>query len=347
MSENELVSQGLQKVDVVIKERHHPVLLIEVESSNSVKHTVGKLATGVMSQILYLRKCGKFIHTIKGFFIPVNSGFAEEVTGTFKEESLKFIFQRKALRLNEVEQSIVEAWRDQKGLLPLHEKSSITLPLTPDVIRSKFGVNSYQVTSGRSVVIHDPENHFYYKYSMVSLSSQCNLSIESLRPTLSVYPNTPSIEFLSKPFFIYPEMLPPLRKRDVSSNVILIELTKGTIEALLELHRFGYAHNDVRLENICFRVSDKKPVLIDLERRTPESETVILGVYGDSTMYTHPTGERWTQKQLDFRQLSIMITYLRSTDPSIQYHQIKVDDTAHAFLRNMFYQGMLNVVYLA
>ena len=41
-----------------------------------------------------------------------------------------------------------------------------------------------------------------------------------------------------------------------------------------------------------------------------------------------------------------MIIYLQSDDP-IDYHAIVVEQTAHVFLRKLFFQGMLNVVYLA
>ncbi len=344
MAENKLVSNGRQRVDVIIKEGSLAVLLIEVESSNDVENTISKLATGIMSQILYLRKCGNFIDSLKGFFLPVNRRFGEEVTGTFVEDGLVFQFERNALEFNNVVPSIVRAWRDQKDISPIHGISSVTLPLSPAVITSKFGTNSRQVSSGLSVVIHDADNRSFYKHCLVSNDSQFRLYLEPTRPTLSVYPDGQPIIFLKKFFFKYPAMLPPLKKRDISSGV-LIKLVNGTIAALQELHDLGYAHNDVRLENICF-TTDHKPVLIDLERKIEESGIAFRGGYGSSTMYTHIQRE-WTYKQSDYRQLSIMITYIQSTDPCIQYHSIQVDDTAHEFLKNMFNQGMLYVVYLA
>ncbi len=69
-----------------------------------------------------------------------------------------------------------------------------------------------------------------------------------------------------------------------------------------------------------------------------------------STMYTIGKNEQrtqnWTPIKFDFRQLAIMIIYLQS-DNHIDYHVIVVEQTAHVFLRKLFFQGMLNVVYLA
>ncbi len=80
---------------------------------------VNKVANEIMSQILHLRRCGKFITTMKGFFIPVNERFAEEVTGTFKKKEICFTFKRKALELREVAPSIAQAWNNQNNLLPV------------------------------------------------------------------------------------------------------------------------------------------------------------------------------------------------------------------------------------
>ncbi len=104
----------------------------------------------------------------------------------------------------------------------------------------------------------------------------------------------------------------------------------------------------MRIENICFREDTHEVVLIDLER----SIAVGLGPgeYGIPTMYSITKNEdqtqNWTPIKIDFRQLAIMIIYLQSDDP-IDYHAIVVEQTAHVFLRKLFFQGMLNVVYFA
>ena len=72
--------------------------------------------------------------------------------------------------------------------------------------------------------------------------------------------------------------------------------------------------------------------------------------FGISNMYSITENEDrtqiWTPSKFDFRQLAIMIIYLQSNN-HIDYHAIVVEQTAHVFLRKLFFQGMLYVVYLA
>ncbi len=168
MSNNELVSRGVQKVDIIIRATQEtPVVLIEVESSSNVESTVAKLSIGLMSQLLYLRRRGMFIDKVKGFFMPVNEGYAEEVTGTFVDEDIQFEFKRKALKRDEVE-DIVQAWRNQKNLVPLLSNSFLCFPINLQSIQRCFGENAVQVRSGLSIVIHDSEKKLYFKYSLES-----------------------------------------------------------------------------------------------------------------------------------------------------------------------------------
>ena len=139
MWENGLVRTKRQFVDLAIVESETPVLLIEIESNRDPEATIKKLSTGLMSQILYLRKRGNYVLEMKGFCIPVNPGFVEKVMGKFEENNLRFSFHRRPLTYEQVEESIVNVWRQQKDMLPFNEMSSlITLPLDPSPIQGKF-----------------------------------------------------------------------------------------------------------------------------------------------------------------------------------------------------------------
>ncbi len=175
---------------------------------------------------------------------------------------------------------------------------------------------------------------------------QSYLLHEAEKARLSVYP-TDVIMFLSKWFYKYSQMRSQMRshltKKEISTSVnLLIGLVDGTVKALLNLHRSGYAHNDVRIENICFREDTDEVVLIDLERRRLVGEEPKQ--YAISNMYLLTENEdrtqNWTPSKFDFRQLAIMIIYLQSNN-HIDYHAIVVEQTAHVFLRKLFFQGML------
>ncbi len=118
----------------------------------------------------------------------------------------------------------------------------MTFPISSELIKRAFDPRAFQVRSGLSVVIHDPTNHCYYKYSLLENEIQFNLLHEAEKARLSVYP-TDHIMFLSKWFFKYPQMRSPFTEEEISTSVrILIELVDGTVKALLNLHRSGYAH---------------------------------------------------------------------------------------------------------
>ncbi len=51
------------------------------------------------------------------------------------------------------------------------------------------------------------------------------------------------------------------------STECLLCLIKEVVIALDEMHKFGFAHNDVQLPNICFDASFRV-ILIDLDRAT-------------------------------------------------------------------------------
>ncbi len=131
-----LISRGLQKPDVIlfknINDESHPVVLIEVESSSSVLNTVNKLANGIMCQIIHLRNTGHTTNTLTGFFIPLNPGNAEEVTVTFDESLLRFDCTRNPMTRARIIPAIIEAWNNQKRILPLQRSLRRIFPISSD-----------------------------------------------------------------------------------------------------------------------------------------------------------------------------------------------------------------------
>ncbi len=63
--------------------------------------------------------------------------------------------------------AIIEAWNNQKRILPLQRSLRRIFPISSDRVRQKFDRYAFQVKSGLSVVIHDPTNRCYYKYSLM------------------------------------------------------------------------------------------------------------------------------------------------------------------------------------
>lgn len=125
-------------------------------------------------------------------------------------------------------------------------------------------------------------------------------------------------------------------------EAIVTELVDKVAAAIQELHQANVAHQDIRLENVCFKHETGSVVLVDLDRSCSldESASERISRYGKSTMYSYPSSSSipWTAKNIDWRQFAIMIHYILS-DVSVQdYHKLQLDGT-HCFLSTMFNEG--------
>lgn len=93
---------------------------------------------------------------------------------------------------------------------------------------------------------------------------------------------------------------------------------------------FGYAHLDVRLENICFSTaSPHHAILIDLDRCSPVTKPAYFQerYYPSSAMYKSCDKERKVD-QLDWLQFSLMVKFAQ--DQSItDYHSIIGNKECH------------------
>lgn len=80
---------------------------------------------------------------------------------------------------------------------------------------------------------------------------------------------------------------------------------------LEQLHEFGFAHNDIRLENICFS-RDFDAVLIDLERCTPVIKVHPLMGASPTCMYQFPDTADYTfdGKHSNYMQLGWLVAWV-------------------------------------
>ena len=162
------------------------------------------------------------------------------------------------------------------------------------------------------------------------------------------------IQLFSLRFLVFPMKLPPLSyEQAVQCLGCLVESTAVAIE---RLHEHGYAHLDIRLDNICVHHDGRdvrRAVLIDFDyaidslsasvprRVTPDGE--------DSCMYSPlPQSTVRLAKQYDWMQLGWMAFYVYHYEEfireNITYHKMHMvfdrspgaDDT---FLRKAILQG--------
>ena len=66
-----------------------------------------------------------------------------------------------------------------------------------------------------------------------------------------------------KYYFRFNALHQPMHPMEAKINIVMF--VKSVVAAVQELHGFGIAHNDIRLDNICFD-ENRQAVLIDLDR---------------------------------------------------------------------------------
>ena len=163
-----------------------------------------------------------------------------------------------------------------------------------------------QVITSQSIVITD--GYKYWKYIIRELEAFRVQSLSSLiksehvlhYESLSVCPQ----------LFVSTRMLGPLMPEDAKK--CLFDFAGLVKQALNEIHGMNRAHLDVRLPNVCFRLTGEqcKAVLIDLDRMQPADKLFTPSFSGK--YYKKPSG--WMTKKLDWKQLGLTLEELVATE---------------------------------
>ena len=104
--------------------------------------------------------------------------------------------------------------------------------------------------------------------------------------------------------------------------------------AISEYHSLRYAHQDIRLENVCFN-NQYEPVLIDIDRSV-DIETAAV-IHGESCMYV----PGMTPEQIDWIQLGWLAAWVIYYDDD--YHGRKFGELPVALQDDLFLFGELPV----
>ena len=115
-----------------------------------------------------------------------------------------------------------------------------------------------------------------------------------------------------------------------------------TAIALEELHRFGFAHLDVRIPNICFaRNGDDYVVkLIDLDRCVKDRKSDLSGYKGE--MYKPQQKSIWTASQYDWKQLGLLAAEIMlkiDHDMIVEDGRVDEDECLKQLIRDGKYLG--------
>ena len=319
----------------------------EVESNKSRTSTIRKLGMGLVDQLCYYRNHDTEVRAVSGFFISLKGGF-EEITCKWVDEKLCFAITSSLVEGEAVFDRIKSVL--SKNYATDHEvssrpRSSFLVPLTKSYIAKRYGNRTVQLLSGQSIVIQCMSPSQILKHSLndhYSLKLQLLLDEQRRRDSdLTVYFALPLDKYIvfSKIFYKFKLYSPPITK-SVAKDC-LRQFVKEVVVAVRAFHEFGFAHLDIRLENICFDRHNKRAVLIDLDRSQEVAERAQVSQYGVSTMYdiTFQFENDVLVEHLDWRQVSIMFYFIVTKDVP-DYHSIELSGDHHEYLKTIYNKGI-------
>ena len=301
MRQNQLWLKATKRVDIAIHGDSAVGSLVyvqfEIESTCDRNATVRKLAFGLTDQLRFLNNRGVDICVVAGFYVPVGLGYVEKVSCTWENETFSHVITATPLKQEEVLPAIKAVYTTQAGYQLASRHRELTLPLSPAYVASIWGSTAYQVPSGGSIVIMSPREKVVYKYPLKRRETQTLQNLHATRLALqqcsfpmSVTPfptcvNSPASRKMF--FFKFSALQQPLAIQE--AKVVILPLVEQVVVALEELHDAGLAHQDVRLDNICFHPETGAAVLIDLDMSCNASDPAHKkSLYGPSTLYTPP-----------------------------------------------------------
>ena len=315
---------------MIMSDEAEPTTLvqIEVDSGKSWERTMRKLAHGLAHQLTSLRNWDDTTNKVSGFYFPFRKQecvVRVEVTWS----DMELCFEEEHFNLvdpSEVGGIVRSVWKDAEDLKArcngVHNNFSI--PLSRDFIRHEFGEDVFQISSREAVVLVDPTKRKVYKHPLSGDVYRVlnNLMMESNENVITLSRSEPprAIKRRSKDYFEFNLLGNPLSRSKAKERIT--KFLASVIEAVEELHTCNLdnpiAHLDIRLDNICTDENDEA-VLIDFDRMQYFSTSYKYGSYR-SVMYRVPGGKKWTAKQVDWRQVGIMIVYIL-TDHLYDYHE--------------------------
>ncbi len=323
-------------VGIVSECENYPLVQIEVESSRNEESTIMKLMYGLIDQLRYYKNKGVLISEVSGFFIPVNPGYFKKVVCSWNDAKLTYIRKCISLRKDEFYTEIRDAFHNQDVVIDDVFSTELVFPLSREFVKHTFGQDAEQMRSGDSIVILCSNEGCVYKHAFEA---------KEIQTLIRLHLSDCSFQYSSKPcdmktidgmiYFKYKALNIPATKEEARAD--LCTFVHDLVEAITELHEVGYAHLDIRLENVCFNECGHA-VLIDLDRSI-EVTSSLFGNYGSSQMY-HRKNDVWVGENADWKQLSIMIHYILN-EHIVDYHEIQIfsDTYSDLFLYTLFSEG--------
>ena len=283
-----------------------PLILVEVRSSPFAA-TVNKTILGVTDQLRLYRTYDASITRCVGFAFPKKDLKQCVVIVSVTWEKLCFRYTLTPIKKIESVRSTIErelcAVTESAPSPSLNQELRFLVPLSQkDLGLFGDGANGspVQLPSIASILVRHGMDYFK---SPADESLEMILHIPRALPTIKLH----LVWVGDNGFFKY-RGIPndPLTLPEAQS--CLYDLVPKLVQVIESFHQNGWAHQDIRLENICFD-EDCMPVFIDLDRCKSSSE---VAYEGKGCMYSM---ERGSAIQTDWLQLGLMVCWV--LDPEL------------------------------
>ncbi len=243
-----------RRPDVSIRSSSHDIILIEVDSKG-YESTIVHLVEGVIEQLVWLRNRDDRVTSCVGFYFPAKDRGpgVVEVKVDWSDSAFSFQIKEFAIEQHRVKTAIASCMDNgvqRVNSLQGESATRFTLPLSKSFIADTFGEDAHQVDSSLSVVIVNEKEKKVYKKPFCAFSDvRLLIDRQSSSFTKFLLPQR-IFEHDNMFYYVFDRLKGPLSRELARLHVR--DLAFSVWLALCEFHSFGYAHLDVRLENICY-----------------------------------------------------------------------------------------------
>eukprot|EP00118_Oscarella_pearsei_P008614 m.45427 g.45427 ORF g.45427 m.45427 type:complete len:500 (+) comp33594_c0_seq1:43-1542(+) len=328
------------KPDLTIRYKGLPLCLFEVDSS-PYHGTLNKTALVLLDHFCWLRNGNREIDEWKAFTFPKSGkkSCVTIVTVQWLHDELKFKISFKHLANEALDEEVYSVCQEAIGkmLKEAPEEIKHGIPLSSSSLKEMGSDGNFsQLPSRCCIIACDYDKKILLKF--ICDGSEYKM-VHKLTRRMELLPNKSSLPSYLLPsgdqdvgehlFFKFPLLLRHMSQEQ--ARECFRSFFESVSKAIQALHDdLKVAHLDIRLENICFRCNDDSSataVLIDLDRAAPihKSARNVRYCNSGSCMYKVPMAlGGFTVEQLDWRQLGILMMYVKYGSRGKSYHKMEV-----------------------
>ena len=319
-----------KRPDVLIARDGFPLVQFEVHSS-SFDNTIRKCILGVIDQLRLYRTFSENTAECSGFVFPKLTVLQCVVKVTVTWEKNVFSYSLTCIEEpQEVRKAVVEELQKAKTRAPspnLPQRTEYLVQLSEEDLHMFGGSTAVQVASKRSILVKCDRHYFKMPAYNSEATTLGRVSTQQIPHSIRIEPS-----FISESLLWKYEGLPHDPLTPVEALSCLRELVLQLVDAINGIHGAGWAHQDIRLENICFN-HESQPIFIDLDRCKYGS----LRFDGMGCMFNC----NFTSFQQDWLQLGLLICWI--TNPVGSYHDRNLEEVcknnADEFLQSLMRKG--------